>query len=205
MASDRQIAANRRNAQNSTGPRSRAGKRRSSQNALRHELTRPLSGAALKREKEALARSIAGDTTDELTLALARDAAEAEFELARVRMVRVAWIERMAAFGRFDPAKVFASPLDEAAWIMQRDWGVKFWPSRPKFAVDPTPAMPAKEPDRTAEAVRRALTALQRLERFESRARLGRDRAIGKIVERMIFLQKSSRDLSKLIGSENEA
>ena len=39
MASDRQIAANRRNAAHSTGPRSTAGKRRSRSNALQHGLT----------------------------------------------------------------------------------------------------------------------------------------------------------------------
>ena len=39
MASDRQIAANRQNAQMSSGPRSLAGKTRSSQNAVKHGLT----------------------------------------------------------------------------------------------------------------------------------------------------------------------
>jgi hypothetical protein len=39
MASERQIQANRRNALNSTGPRSERGKERSSRNALRHGLT----------------------------------------------------------------------------------------------------------------------------------------------------------------------
>src|SRR6476660_2968692 len=39
MTSLKQIEANRRNAENSTGPRSKAGKRRSSRNAIRHGLT----------------------------------------------------------------------------------------------------------------------------------------------------------------------
>ena len=38
MASDQQIAANQRNALNSTGPRTEEGKRASSQNALKHGL-----------------------------------------------------------------------------------------------------------------------------------------------------------------------
>jgi hypothetical protein len=39
MASERQITANRLNAQKSTGPRTEAGKRKSRRNALRHGLT----------------------------------------------------------------------------------------------------------------------------------------------------------------------
>src|SRR5258708_17687363 len=38
MASQRQIEANRRNAQNSTGPRTEAGKARSKRNAIKHGL-----------------------------------------------------------------------------------------------------------------------------------------------------------------------
>ena len=38
MPSDAQIEANRRNARNSTGPRTEAGKERSRRNALRHGL-----------------------------------------------------------------------------------------------------------------------------------------------------------------------
>jgi hypothetical protein len=41
MATEKQIAANRRNAQKSTGPRSPEGKCRSSRNALRHGLYSP--------------------------------------------------------------------------------------------------------------------------------------------------------------------
>lgn len=44
MASEKQIAANRANAKRSTGPKTRAGKKRSSQNALQHGLSLSLKG-----------------------------------------------------------------------------------------------------------------------------------------------------------------
>ena len=184
MASNRQIAANRRNARGSTGPRSTAGKKRSGQNAFRHGLTTPLAGAECAGAVETLARQIAGDRVDAIALELAHDAAAAELELARVRRVRTALIARVIAFGRFDVPNRFASPKDEAAWIMLRYWGATLWKGRPKFAVDPLPAMPSQEPARTAEAVRRMLPDLLKLNRYESRAVTRRDRAIRAITLR---------------------
>jgi hypothetical protein len=184
MTTERQIEANRRNARNSSGPRSNSGKQRASQNSLRHGLTKPLSSAEFAREVETLARQFAGDREDKITVERARDAAEAELELARVRRVRIAMIERIAAFGRFDVPDRFASPKDELAWVLQHFCGATLWKGRPKFAVDPLPAMPSQEPQRTAEAVRRALPDLLKLGRYETRAISRRDRAIRDIVLR---------------------
>jgi hypothetical protein len=182
MASERQIAANRRNARNSAGPRSTSGKKRASQNAFRHGLTKPISSAEFDREVETLARQIAGDTEDKITTERARDAAAAVLELARVQRVKVALIERVAALGRFVVPSIFQSPKDELAAIMLHFWGVRLWKTRPKLAVDPLPEMPAQEPERTAEAVRRILPELIRLHRYESRAVTRRDQAIRAIV-----------------------
>jgi len=101
--------------------------------------------------------------------------------------VKAALIDRVAAFGRFDVPKRFASPMDEAAWIMLHYFKATLWKGRPKFAVDPLPAMPSQEPQRTAEAVRRALPGLVRLSRYESRAVARRDRAIRSIARRVLF------------------
>jgi hypothetical protein len=63
MATERQIAANRRNAGKSTGPRSRATAlpQRSRGNAYQHGLTTGLiSSAAFAQKIERLARKIAG-------------------------------------------------------------------------------------------------------------------------------------------------
>ena len=178
MASAKQIAANRRNAESSTGPRSASGKKRAGKNALRHGLSRPMVGAKFTRAVEDLARRLVRDTADHAKLALAREAAEGMLELDRVRRVEVELIERTACFGRLDAPKIFRSPLDEAAWIMQHYWGGKLWKNRPKFAEDDLPEMPLDEPSRTAEAVRRALPTLLRLQRYEARAAAKRDHAI---------------------------
>jgi hypothetical protein len=183
MASERQIAASRRNAAKSTGPRSASGKKRASKNAVRHGLTKPMLGPEYTRALEALARQIAGDREDKLAMALARDAAEAELELARVRRMKVALIERVAVFGCFNPPRLFRQPKDEIAWIMQRDFGATRRGTHPNFAIASLPAMPAEEPERTAEAVRRALPELVKLTRYETRAVLRRDRAIREITK----------------------
>ena len=49
--------------------------------------------------------------------------------------------------------------------------------------IDPLATMPTEEPERTAEAVRRALPELAKLDRYESRAVARRDRAIRQIVK----------------------
>ena len=82
---------------------------------------KPISSAPFEHEVEKLAGQIAGDDTeDQITIELARDAAEAELlELARVGRLKVALTERVASFGRFGVPERFASTKDEAAWIMQ--------------------------------------------------------------------------------------
>ena len=65
MATERQIAANRRNAGNSTGPRSSGGKKRASRNSYRHGLAAAVTTTEEDAKRiERLARRIAGDTAD---------------------------------------------------------------------------------------------------------------------------------------------
>ena len=110
MASERQIAANRRNGRKSTGPRSGAGRKRASRNAYRHGLTLSISStAAFAKQLDKLVHKIAGDTEDEIVLERARAFAQAELELARVRRAKVALIERASAFGELDPPQLTAA------------------------------------------------------------------------------------------------
>jgi hypothetical protein len=96
---------------------------------------------------------------------------------------------------RLDVPRRFASPKDQVAWSLLRDFGATLWKGRPKFAVNPLPAMPSQEPQRTAEAVRRALPDLLKLYRYEARAVTRRDRAIRAITLR----SKTSQLQSKIV------
>jgi hypothetical protein len=175
VASERQIAANRRNAQNSTGPRSAAGKRRASRNSYRHGLTSATtSSAKWAKCVERLACEIAGDTSDVIILEYARTAGEAEFDLAQIHRVKVAIIERIMAFGEANRPRTSQSLGQVKRFFSGLDRGELVLPN----PVDAAPAMPETEPERSAEAVRRALPELVKLDRYERRAAIRRERAL---------------------------
>ena len=90
MASEKQIAANRANAKKSMGPRTAAGRAKSSRNAYRHGLSVPMPPDA--QTVDALAKAIAGESVGEVELRAARALAEAQLELKRIRATRVAAI-----------------------------------------------------------------------------------------------------------------
>jgi hypothetical protein len=172
MASERQIAANRRNARKSTGPRSGAGKNRSSRNAYRHGLTLSItSTAASAKQLDKLVREIAGDTEDAIMLERARAVAQAELDLARVRQAKVALIERASAFGGLDPPTLTVTQMIR---LNAFDRGRPIVPE----PIDAAATTPPHEPDRSAEAVRRVLPELRKLDRYERRAAARRDRAV---------------------------
>ena len=175
MASERQIAANRRNARKSTGPRSGAGKKRAGRNAYRHGLTLSItSTAAYAKQLETLVREIAGDSKDAIVLERARAIAQAELDLARVRRAKVALIERASAFGELDPPQAFSTVTEIKRFFNALDRGRLIVPK----PTDPSATMPSQEPDRTAEAVRRVLPELRKLDRYERRAAVRRDLAV---------------------------
>jgi hypothetical protein len=89
LTSDHKIKANRANAQASTGPKTADGRARAARNALRHALSLPVcSNPALSEEVETLAREIAGPDANAETRDLARQVAEAQIDLRRVRYAR---------------------------------------------------------------------------------------------------------------------
>jgi hypothetical protein len=169
VTTERQVAANRRNARRSTGPRSRGAKERTSRNSYRHGLTARLTTTKEHTKRvENLARKIAAEATDFVILEYARAAAEAEFGIARVRQAKVALIERMLAFDQLEQPQLSLRHFN--AW----DRGELKLPT----PVDAAGTMPSAEADRLAEAVRRALPELLKLDRYERRAVALRHRAV---------------------------
>src|SRR5262249_1047740 len=96
MASDRKIAANRRNSLRSSGPRTVAGKLAVSRNALRHGLAAAIPrDQAIDAEVECLATAIRGENADAAQREQALIIAESELTLLRVRALRTSIFEQM--------------------------------------------------------------------------------------------------------------
>lgn len=167
MTSERQIRANRANAQASSGPRSRRGKARSSRNALRHGLNIPVYiDPELASEVEILAQRICGTATDPNLLELARQIAEAQLSLLRVRSYRQRLIEQALADPHFQTAAANRALLKFAKrfFATHRDAG-----SREEFWSSPGPE-PLKWPEKTAAILAEFASELTALDRYERRA-----------------------------------
>ena len=102
MISERKLAANRRNAKKSCGPRTADGKRKVSRNALRHGL------AAVKHldirlpgDIDFVARALCGDDGDHLLFQQALLIAENQLLLQCIRVEKVGLIERLRARDAF--------------------------------------------------------------------------------------------------------
>jgi hypothetical protein len=103
MSSDRQIAANQNNAQKSTGPRSQAGREVSRRNARRHGLAIEIANdPAFQDDIEKLSQTILRDA--QIARPLARETAEAEIDLMRIRKVR-AWLFETYCFTDNEPSE----------------------------------------------------------------------------------------------------
>lgn len=172
MATDRQLAANRRNARRSTGPRSSAGKHRASHNSYRHGLSASIIVASAEHQKRVarLARKFAGQSSNPIILELARMAAEAELEQVRCERAKVNLIYSTLALRQDEPPRYSATQLWQLRRLLTRNWDLVSVPL-------PEP-WPDSEPERLTEAIRRALPELLKLERYARRAAGRRERAL---------------------------
>jgi hypothetical protein len=85
MATERQVLANRRNAAKSTGPRTAAGRLKSSRNAFRHGLSLPLEFDLMMSEKAKLLVRNCANEGQHLAMS---EIVHAQFDLLRIRSVR---------------------------------------------------------------------------------------------------------------------
>jgi hypothetical protein len=187
VASERQIAANRRNAQKSTGPRSVAGKQRASRNAYRHGLAggvRQLGKFSLS--IETLAHQIAGAAAasasaaiDSEVLEFARAAARAELELALIRSKKAATISALVAATTSQVMAVSSDPEVNPLLAISRR-GAPF--------VELLLEQMAPQLASQTEAMRSLLTDIRNLDRYERRAIGRRDRAVLQIIARNFLI-----------------
>jgi hypothetical protein len=97
MTSEAKIAANRRNARRSTGPRTALAKARVRRNALRHGLATLVVGdPAVASEVDRVVAAICGPQADRFEREQALVIAEAQINLKRIRKERTQIIEQMS-------------------------------------------------------------------------------------------------------------
>jgi hypothetical protein len=104
MTSEAKIAANRRNAQLSTGPRTAAGKMRVRRNALRHGLAAvAVRDLAVTAEVERLAAGICSADADPLKREQAIVVAEAQIAFKQIRRTRTQIVEQLSHLPQIRP------------------------------------------------------------------------------------------------------
>jgi len=179
MASKRQIAANRRNAKKSTGPRSAPGKKRASNNAYRHGLFSRRARTTVAEETEEFARTIADRISGAIGLEYARIVAEAENELALIRDAKRALIDRTDIFGDFKTPPLIPTDPRKDPWLMSPAQERRFLLAK---AMNPLTPEEQENAERSA-AIKRVLSELTKLSLYEKRAAARRDRAICKLMK----------------------
>ena len=89
MATEKQIRANRENAKKSTGPKTAAGRARSSRNALRHGLSLPLTpNTEMAAKPDVIRKSLVSEQGKPTRVVAAIEFAQAQLDFLRIRAVR---------------------------------------------------------------------------------------------------------------------
>jgi hypothetical protein len=174
MTSDRKIKANRANARASTGPKTAEGRARSARNALRHALSLPIcSNPALSEEVETLAREVAGTGADAETQELARQVAEAQIDLRRVRYARHQFLSDALSDQYYDSHSNVRSKLKTICKLLRAKAPAMSMAALETF-VTSTPQGPHKFAMILSQEAKRLLA----MDRYERRALSRRESAI---------------------------
>jgi hypothetical protein len=119
MTSERKATSNRKNAQKSTGPRSELGRRHSRRNALHHGLAIAIgSDPSFSKDIEALAITLERGGGEQNAGEFARQVAEAELDLRRIRKLKAARFNKV--FDNPEAKLVDYSELSEALKQLER-------------------------------------------------------------------------------------
>jgi hypothetical protein len=119
VTSKSKASANRSNAKKSTGPRSERGIRHSKGNALRHGLAVTIGAdPSFSRDIEALTTYIRGDHAEPFVEELARQVAEAEIDLLRIRKQKA--FSHRAVYGSVRALPEDYALLDEKLTKLER-------------------------------------------------------------------------------------
>jgi hypothetical protein len=166
MTSERKIRANRANARASTGPKTGQGRARSARNALRHGLSLPIfSDRALSEEVEALAREIAGPDANSEIQELARQIAEAQIDLRRVRHAR----HQILSHALSDPHYDSRADMREKVRVM----GSLLRPNAPDMPIEALVNIVTSTPEgpqKLATILSQEAKQLRAMDRYERRA-----------------------------------
>ena len=187
MTSDKQRAANRLNAQRSTGPRSAAGKRASRSNALRHGLSTRLGNDPGRDVRvEAMAKIIAGPDGSPGALHYARIAADTTLQIQNIRAKRTAMMEpsvrEREVFSWAMPARVrwqrsrrsILSPISRVKRNPEDETLESRMPLPPLQRIPPIPSGPEAE----VEILGRFIGQAAKLDRYEAEQLARRRKAI---------------------------
>ena len=182
-SSDAQIAANRRNARRSTGPRTRVGKTRVAGNAFSHGLTAALleGTPAADRVVQIAAAILADAPKTQDAVALAREAAEASYMVELVSTYR-----HEVLFGpcqntpATDPA-ITTPPLTDPVANLTSDGTRRQGSAGRSPGSEPCRQDPEAWAVKVCQVLREHRKTLERLDRYESRALSRWRRAVARL------------------------
>jgi hypothetical protein len=194
LTSEKQWRANQANAKASKGPKSKVGRARSAQNALRHGLSIPVrKEPSFSIQAEEIALKLAGPEPDEAFLDRARAIGEAQVDLNRVRARRNALVSQLLADPEYQPLSAYkiqarrVRSVERVCGILRRF--SNFGDIKPQIELKPL-----KDEEKFSTIVEDRIRELTALDRYERRALSKRKSAIRAFDSACISRSKKGQD-----------